>query len=357
MARRPVLSPALTEKLAAIGPRLGREPVDAELADVLDGLSALPAHVIVQASKEIQWAAELGWYQPIKVLKPGSVFELIKVKLGWSRPAELSKPRPAQELMKENAAYAWLFLFDANGYVREAALDAIDTPPVSPFFVAALAWRLNDWVPAVRRAAARCVMRVPQRVTTDVATEAAIYLLDRRLAWGRWRDEVSALDELFARSDVIAAVARHLQEPTGPLATRLRHALRYAGIDGHLLHLATAAKQPSVRSIAYQSLITGKAAWVTGFEQVWIDKVFNRRRRVPKFATREIRRPLPVADLIRQAASDKSAVVRKVAADGLIAMRSELENADKLIVLFASDPSPAVRSRADYLLRHPLARS
>ena len=332
MPHPPVLSPSLTEKLATLGARLGRVRQDQELAIVLDELSRLPASSIVRAAREIEVAARLGW---------------------WQRP-EASPPKTGQELMKDNPAYAWLFLFHPNGYRREAALAAIHTPPASAFFLAALAWRLNDWVPSVRQAAVRCAARVLQDAATEIAADGAIYLLDRRVVWGRWRDEASILDGLFARSDVMAAVALHLQErPTGPLASRLRHALRYASIDGHLLLLATTAKQPSVRAIAYQSLITGRAAWVAGFEQVWIDKVFNKRRRVPRFETREIQRPRAVADLIRQAASDKSAAVRKVAADGLIAMRSELDNADELIARFASDESPAVRSRADYLLRHP----
>ncbi|HZE52551.1 MAG TPA: hypothetical protein VE111_04655 [Bradyrhizobium sp.] len=302
------------------------------MADILDELSALPASAIVHASREIGYAARLGWYKRSETPKRGLV----------------------QELMKEKPAFAWLFLFHPDGHVREAALNAINTPPASPFFFAALAWRLNDWAPQVRWAAARCITRVLHRATTEIAADAAIYLLDRRLAWGRWRDEVEILDRLFARSDVIAALALHLHEQaTGPLASRLRHALRHASIDVHLLHLATSARQPSVRAIAYQCLISGKAAWIVGFERIWIDKVFNKKRYVPRLETREIRRPRPVADLIRQAASDKSASVRKIAADGLIAVRSELENADELIAAFVGDPSPAVRSRADYLLRHP----
>ena len=332
MTHPPVLSPSLTEKLAMLGARLGRLSQDQELAAVLAELSLLPASAIVRAAREIETAARLGW---------------------WQRP-ETRTPKTGQELMRDNPAYAWLFLFHPNGYRREAALDAIQTPPASAFFLAALAWRLNDWVPSVRQAAARCAARVLQRAPTDIAANGAIYLLDRRVVWGRWRDEANNLDPLFARADVMAALASYLQDQqTGPAASRLVHALRFPAMDAHLLQLATAAKQPSVRALAYRTLISGQTAWTVGFDWVWVDKSFNKRRRLPRLATRAVSRPLPLADLIRQAAQDKSAMVRKVAADGLIAIRPELENADKLIALFAADASPAVRARADYLMRHP----
>jgi len=141
----------------------------------------------------------------------------------------------------------------------------------------------------------------------------------------------------------MTALASYLQDQqTGPAASRLVHALRFPAMDAHLLHLATAAKQPSVRALAYRTLISGETAWTVGFDWVWVDKSFNKRRHLPRLATRAVHRPRPLADLIRQAAQDRSAMVRKVAADGLIAVRSELDNADELIALFAKDRNPAV---------------
>jgi hypothetical protein len=129
--------------------------------------------------------------------------------------------------------------------------------------------------------------------------------------------------------------------------------LRYPGIDQHLPRLAAAAVQPSVRAVAYQCLISGKATWSVGYGWVWIDKVYGLRRRVPKIEARDIQRPRPTLDLIREAARDKSSIVRIVAADALIAARSQLPDEDALIALMAGDRSPAIRSRADYMMRHP----
>jgi hypothetical protein len=192
-------------------------------------------------------------------------------------------------------------------------------------------------------------------VAPRVAADAALYLLDRRLVWGRWNEESKVLDRAFERADVLAALAVTLaRQPTGSLAKSLRNALRYPAIDPHLAKLASDAVQPSVRAVAYQCLISGKANWVVGFKWVWIDKVYFARRRVPALETREIRSNQSATDLIREAIRDRSATVRRVAADALIANRSLIPNAGSLIAQLANDESPSVRSRADYMLRHPV---
>ena len=113
---------------------------------------------------------------------PKRVVGVGRARLLWSRFMKLFELSPRrvpsdQELLEINHDYAWLFLFHPNGYVREAALDSLNNPPTSPFFFAALAWRLNDWVPAVRQAAQRCAERVLYRTAADVAATAALYLL------------------------------------------------------------------------------------------------------------------------------------------------------------------------------------
>jgi hypothetical protein len=357
-----VLSPSISAKLSALKTGLGHKNSDRDLAEILTELSALPANCVVRASREIAVKACLGWWQPQK--------RSFRVVVGnpsdfnwWSSKGPPLFKRPSnealseQELMVKNHDYAWLFLFHPSGYVREAALHAVSEPPTSPFFFSVLAWRLNDWVPAVRKAAERCAERVLNRTAPEVAAKAAQYLLDRRLVWGRWSDEPKVLDASFSRDDVITALALQLQEGrTGPLATCLRNALRYPTVDGHLPRLAAAAVQPLVRAVAYQCLIFGKASWCVGFEWVWIDKAYGVRKRVPALETRDVRRIRPAVDLIREAAHDESPFVRRVAADALIAARSQLPDEAALIAHLANDQSSAIRSRADFMLRHPPLR-
>jgi len=334
---RSVLSPSLAVKLSSLGTKLGRERRDRELGETLTELSALPAAHIVRASHEIARAARFGWWQ-----EPSLMDELF----GW--------PPSERKLMATNPNYAWLFLFHPNGRVREAALHSITAPPDSPFFLAALAWRLNDWAEPVRQAAKQCVKRTSSEIPASVAADAALYLLERRFVWGRWRDEADVLDLVFMRDDVLAALARQLGElPTGPLATCLRNALRYPGIDQYLPRLAVAAVQPSVRAVAYKCLISGKATWIAGFEWSWIDKVYGLRRRIPTFETRDLGRDRAATDFVVDGIQDKSAFVRKVVADSMIAVRPQIPDEETLVARLAKDRSSAVRSRADFLLRHP----
>jgi hypothetical protein len=113
------------------------------------------------------------------------------------------------------------------------------------------------------------------------------------------------------------------------------------------------AVQPSVRAAAYRCLIPGKAVWPVGFEWSWINKVYGLRRRTPKLETRTIQTDRPATDFIEAGIRDKSAFVRKVVADAMIAVRAQIPNEEKLVAHLATDRSSLVRSRAEFLMRHP----
>jgi hypothetical protein len=330
MPRRSVLPPSLSAQLSALSTQRFRALPDSELQDILAGFSERPAKLIVDASREM--TDVVSPYEP-------SLLEQLR--------------KSEQQLMKRSHDYAWFFLFHRSGYVREAALNAINAPPTSAFFLSALAWRLNDWVGAVRRAAVRCAERVFPRISPEVAASAAPYLLDRRFVWARWSDEAKVLDSVFGRRDVMAALAMRMQQQPGPFASCLRHALRYPEIDKHLPRLAIDAIQPSVRVAAYQCLMSGRATWPTGFGWTWIDKVYGLRKRVRTLESRDIQTTSPAADWIRRGIHDRSVLVRRVAADAMVGARAQLPDADSLIAVLASDRSSAIRSRADYMLRHP----
>lgn len=339
MKAGPALPPQLSAKLSSLGARLECGASERELRDVLDDLSALPADRIVRASCAIPALANLGTWRPNR---PFSILRLFRRRLSEN------------SLLKMNPDYAWLFLFHQSGYVREAALHAIQTPPASPFFFAAIAWRLNDWVEQVRQAAADCATRVLPRTDPAVAATAALYLLGRQFVWGRWSDIPQALHAAFSDKDVLAPLADQFRErATGPLATCLRYALKYPNIDEHLPCLAAGATQPAVRALAYRCLLTGEAVWPAGCEWAWIDKVYGVRKRVPKLESRPLSISSDVAYLIRQAIHDRSPKVRRVGADALTKARGHLPDADQLIGILATDANPSVRSWADFMLRHP----
>jgi hypothetical protein len=332
-----VLPPELAAKLSRLGARLNDRPSHRDLESVLSGLSVLPASAVVRASREIALSARLGWWR-----KPESSF---LTRLFRKSLTEVG-------LMRLDSDYGWLFLFHYDGHVRQEALEAIQTPPSSPFFFAALAWRLNDWVPQVRQAAMDCAARVLPATEANVAAISALYLLDRRFAWGRWGDEQRSLDAVFCRADVMAIVADFLREgATGALAACLRHALRYPPMDAHLPRLAAEARQPTVRAVAYRCLLSGQAAWPGGFERIWIDKVYGLSKLVPAVSSRPIAVTTPLEALIAATAQDRSSTVRRIAADAVMAVEGKIPNGRAMIARLAKDRSAAVRARADFMIR------
>jgi hypothetical protein len=351
-----VLSPSLAARLSAL--RSVRRATDEETGVLLTEMATIPTELVVHAGQEIAKAAGLGWWRmplPLQFVPAGTRFRRFLLKLGGQRQPQ---PLPSErDLLNRNPDYAWVFLYHPDGHLREASLHAINTLPPAPFFTSALAWRLNDWVPQVRQAAKRCLQRVAPQIQARVAADAAFYLLARRFVWRRWRDEASILDQIFERDDVLAALAAELEvRATGSLVACLRQAMRFPGFDRHLPGLAAGAAQPSVRAVAYQSLISGKVSWPVGFEWFWVDKIYNKRRIVPTLQARDIGRNGSLDDILAAAIHDRSAFVRKIVADAMITVRSQVADEAPLVAKLAADRSAAVRSRADFMLRHPAQR-
>lgn len=252
-------------------------------------------------------------------------------------------------LLQHTARLEYLFLFHADGYVREAAVNKLATA-ASPFFVAALALRLNDWVPEVRRAASLAIARVFGDGDAPVMAEAALFLLGRTPLWSRNPVAVTILTRALTRPDVVDALLMLLLERRDSLTLEaLRAALMSPALDQHLLTLAMEAGSPSARMIAFRSLLSGEVRRRTGFERRWIDRTFNVYRRVPAFDRREIIRPLPLHDLIALAAQDRSAAVRRIAGDVLVQHRHDLPDIEALLARLRNDRSAAVRHRIAFV--------
>ena len=335
----------------------GSENEGQELKEILGEIALLPASSVVRAGREIAISARLAWPELPRQVTTGIWAHLRQ--LLWARPEprrqSAGDPSFQLDILKTNSDYAWLFLFYPNGYLREAALNCINAAPQSPFFLTALALRLNDWAEPVRHAAKRCIERVSPQISTAIAADAAFYLLDRRFVWGRWGDEASSLDPILGRDDVLAALAERLRsQADGAMAASLRHLLRYPGSEDHLPMLAARAVQPLVRAVAYQSLITGKASWRVGYKWIWDDKAYGVKSLIPNFETRTIKRERSPLDYIAEGICDKSAFVRKTVADAVITVRRELPIEEGVITILTKDRNAAVRSRADFMLRHPV---
>ncbi|MEQ1754844.1 MAG: hypothetical protein ABL973_12010 [Micropepsaceae bacterium] len=245
----------------------------------------------------------------------------------------------------------FLFLFHRDGMVREQALRRISEPLPSAFLFAAVARRLNDWVPSVRQAAAECGTRCFARTQADCIAQAALPLLARENSWGRWSGERDILAQAFARPDVGDALAMQLQvRTTGPLAKIMNYALRYDNLDRHLDMLARKAMQPAIRATAAQALIDGHAQWQTGWTWAWIDKPMGLRRREPVFATRPLTGSSPRMQWVETCVADRSAMVRRMALDALIRHKVDQPEARRIAEPFLKDASAPVRERAEFIV-------
>jgi hypothetical protein len=343
MSANNILPAELAEALRSIGAKLEkRAHIQDDLEKGISLLNALPASAVGRAEKEIVESARL--YHYWRRSNPGPASQAT-----WS--ADLDQLERLPDLQ-------YLFVFHGDGTIREAALRKIAGGLPSPFLFAAVAWRLNDWALPVRKAAAECARRTFPLTAADVIARAAVTLLSREHSWARWTDERAILLETFGRSEVALSLADIIgSQPTGGVTAVLRRALQLESFDPHLQYLAQDAVQPTVRALALQTLIDGVARWPRGFEMQWIDKSMGRERRVKTFNERALSielSQLPMTSrrqLIVRGSLDRSAIVRKIALDGLIRFRSEIPDAREIAAPLMSDRAAYVRERAQFLSR------
>ncbi len=267
----------------------------------------------------------------------------------WSDPPHLARD---QALLRDTPQLEYLFLFHKDGRLREAALDKMNGPARSAFLVCALAWRLNDWAEPVRAAAARCVARVTPGAQPDILAEAAAVLLLRMGNWARWGGNAAILETALARPDVADSLARRLLTArNGRAGAILRQALRWEGLDRHLPELARDARLPGVRGVALQALLERKATWPTGWTWEWVNKAYGLGKRVPVTQCRTLADAPEALALIEAAASDRSALVRKIASQALVERRFDGDEVGRLAARFAADRNRRVREPAEFVLR------
>ena len=337
-ARFPVLPPDLEATLTEVGDKLARGcPLTGELDRALDLMADLSPAKVARAGTAIAYAARLHPWRPMR----SDAGLWLRIETGTANIEQLLRT-PRLE---------YLFVFHLDGRVREAALLKQAGGSPTPFLFAAVAWRLNDWVPQVRAAAVRCARRCFPATNPEVIAGAAPTLLARRWTWSRWDEEHEPLDEALDRADVAERLADLIiRLTTGPMAATLRYALRRSAIDVHLERIARTAVQPSVRAVASDTLINKRAKWPSGHAWEWIDRSMGLRRRVTVFDQREVNVNQSMDALIRLAIQDRSPIVRRVAVDGVERHFLRTHEGRGYAALLIADRSPSVRERAEFIL-------
>ena len=170
----------------------------------------------------------------------------------------------------------------------------------------------------------------------------------------RWDDQaLSIVHDSIYREEVLDELGKQFLAPrSGKVGQCLRLILQRADFDIYLEKLALDATLPTVRAIAVETLLMGRARWFVGYRREWVNKVYGITRRIAEFETRNAEIDFEVADVLRAAARDKSSLVRRIAADFLISKREHLTaEMAKCSDALRNDKSSAVRSRIDFLDR------
>ena len=338
---------ALCRALERVGAGLGQDNVPQTALDtVIAGLGELPLALFDRVVREVVWRGRLH-RQPAVIRETAGLWSLARFGLR-------DRGRGQLDQLERKPDLAYLLLFHGDGHLRQAALERMSDPLPSPFFLVALVYRLNDWVPQVRAAAAAALARVGPATTVPAISEAMLFLLPRTDEWGRWLDQIAAFEALLARPDVAEMLADRIGTAiTGPMARVLRHALRRPAMDAHLLRLAREGRQPAVRALALTVLTEGEARWPVGLrtEKKWIDKSMGRYVLVRQERTRPITHPIPIEELIEIGARDKAAPVRLAAATALARHFDAIPDGRRRAEALAEDKNRSVRERAAYLLR------
>ena len=349
------LPPSLIATLGGLGKALAHAAPDRRaVRRCVEALEALPPSDVDRVYRALGvWVSMVEWTEaPLPNRRRGIlewIFGAPKVR------ADRRYGRPNREKalfqMARTPGLDVIFLFCPDGHIREAALKHLVVAN-SAFVLTAVAYRLNDWAEPVRTAAKACARRVFATAPVTAVAEAALFLTDRKSFWRRGPSELALLDDAFSRADVVEALAGLiLSGRTGQVTRAFCHILAKDVLDHRLIEFATQAANPAVRVVAAQTLINGEARRQIGFERRWIDKTYGLSRRAPCFASRSIQRPGPVEELIAIVAHDRSAAVRRVAAEGIVRLRRELANPGALLALLRDDRSPSIRQRIAFVER------
>lgn len=241
-----------------------------------------------------------------------------------------------------------------DGYRREKALRAIGGKVPNRFFLALVLRRLNDWVPQVRQAAQDILSKVLVNSEPSYVTDVICFTLSH---WSSWKridnlNRKTLLDTLSNKEIANQLKLNLLNSTSGPLAAIMSEVGRVDALDNSLEEIATDAIQPSLRAKAYRSLFEGNISWLEGRKWVWTDRVYNEGRMQPVLGYRVITTKIQFLPTLRSAASDRSSLVRRVAAEILI---KELDNlgseSSSLAETFSMDRSISVAERGRFALK------
>lgn len=269
--------------------------------------------------------------------------------------AEIEKKHKWFQFTQKERFLTWIDVFSWDGYKREKTLRTFAGPVPNSFFCAMILRRLNDWVPQVRAAAREKLPIIVDSTNPVFVVEAISSTLTSWKSWGRMKEpDKQALFSILANKHIFDTLLVHIVSSTsGPVMYLLSQCGRDKCIDGHLSHIAKNAIQPSVRAKAYRSQLDGVIKWQEGYEWKWTDKVYGIGRIIPTISERKISNEPAFEKTLYAASTDRSSVVRRVAAEFLIKDLDRLsaDTALNYARRFKNDSSLPVSERGKFALK------
>lgn len=279
----------------------------------------------------------------------------------WNHYGAQGLEKRAAELVQLSRSpdLAQVFLFHGDGFIREAALHRLSGPILLPVVAYGLLERLNDWSPQVRSAAVPAFDRCFLCSNPEILQGPVWICLQNGKRWSRWNGGYDRLvAAILSHERLTALLLQRLLEDRSAGSGTVFHALcRDPRFDRFLAQIASQAKPPSLRARAVDSISRGKAFWPLGTSRkVWTDKPLGLYRLEPDYGSRPLSFPHDALSILTKATGDPSAVVRRVALDGVIALREDIRFRPLVASLLASphsDPRPSIQSRLAFLRTAP----
>lgn len=260
---------------------------------------------------------------------------------------------------KPNRFLNWVDLCSWDGYVRERTLRTLAGPAPNSFFFSLAARRINDWVPEVRLAAREKLPMLARQSNPEHVVDALCSMLPTWASWGRMANvDHQVVADLLAIPVVIESLKQRLiSMAVGPMSSVLSQAARTAVLDSDLADIARHAVQPAVRATAYRAQLAKRIVWVQSRKWQWKDVRTCKGKLQNVFGERPLQEAPPLLETMDLAASDRSCIVRVVAAEALVREMDALGHAAvSLARQLASDSSPRVAERGRFVLqRLPVA--
>ncbi|KZN38455.1 hypothetical protein N480_12445 [Pseudoalteromonas luteoviolacea S2607] len=248
----------------------------------------------------------------------------------------------------------WLNLISKDGFEREYVIGALCSPAPNSFFFALALRRLNDWSSEVRSAARRQLPLVAEHSQPQFVAQAIVATLFTWSSWGRIEQQDKDVIMEIVSKPMIARELKGviISSTSGAMTYLMAQIGRIDVLDSCLMEIALNAIQPSVRGRAYRSLFEKKMVWLERRQLEWTNKRFCKQEMKPVIGKRAINVDISFSELLNSSASDRSSIVRRVAAEMLIRDLQNLgEEAFYFASVFASDKSTAVAERGRFALR------